>query len=187
VSLLSRARLHTRIIAEREDAVLAEGTVMTQNPVFGQKIKPQQVVFLVVSKKPLGLITPKMFNLTEDAIQKLAKQKAILIKRILIATHFSRGTCFAQIPDPGDPVPASGCIAYISAGLPSRYIMPDLINMPVSEVVSFFDAMDIKVQLFRDHEEEDRIGDPCTVRDQRPAAGVCFDKSKLSSIQLSVE
>ena len=49
---LARHNLNSRLIALKEDPLLPDGTIISQTPHAGQKIKPNQAVFIVASTQP---------------------------------------------------------------------------------------------------------------------------------------
>lgn len=184
VKLLSDRQLHTRIVAEREDATLAAGTVISQNPAPEQTIKAQQPVFLVISKKPPVSFMPKFIGLTEKEAQKNAEKQHIALKKIYIPYNTVPGICFAQVPEPGT-VAQKDVLVYISQEFPSYYIMPDCTGLPTEFVENFFKEKDIPVQVFSANGRE-IIARDSVVLDQRPHPGRCVDLKKGFTVQLSV-
>jgi len=186
LKILSQFRLQTRIVAEHEDSGLHEGTIISQNPAPGQKIKAQQAVFLIVSKKPPVIKVPSFVDLLEDDVQKCAHTKDIVLKKIYVPHNAPRGKCLAQIPEPGASLPTTGCMVYISSGNSPVYIMPDCSGMLVTYVQEFFKNKGIEVQIYHQQSPSDHQCGDCVVIDQRPFAGSCITLQKSLIIQLSV-
>src|SRR5476649_323079 len=51
-TILSHHTLNSRLIALKEDPLLPDSTIISQTPQAGQKIKPNQAVFIVASMQP---------------------------------------------------------------------------------------------------------------------------------------
>lgn len=183
LQLLSSARLHVSIVAQREDSVLPEGTVISQNPAPLQKIKPQQTVFLIVSQKPPVLPIPLFIGRKETEVDALARSHEVTIKKISIPHTAPRGVCVAQTPQQGTPAQGTPCLVYVSAGKDSRVIMPDCRGLSLTQVVNFFADRAISTELFHASScNEDRC--TCTIIDQRPLPGTCVDFSRGLCVQL---
>lgn len=187
LQLFSHARLNARIVAEKEDASLQPGIIISQNPQPLQRVKPQQSVFLVVSKKPPVIGAPSFLACTEQEACVVAEKKSIILKKIFLPSNAPKGICLAQIPAPGATLSSSPCTVYISAGIDPYRIMPDCTGLPVHDVASFFKDIGAALEVFHDYQPEGHRCIECTVKDQRPLPGTCIDISRPLLVQLSAE
>lgn len=182
VQLLSDSRLNARIITYKEDALLPEGTIVSQNPQALNRARAQQTVFLGVVKKPPLKKTPLFIGMIEPEANVLAEKTNIILKKIIIPSTAPRGACIGQIPTAGTTLVTDQCVLYVSAGAGTYRIMPYCIGIRAEEVVQFFKEFGVSVELFSD--ESDIV---CAyVTDQRPLPGTCIDTSRPFTVQLSV-
>src|SRR5205085_11984966 len=80
IKLLSTHHLNARILSEKEDLDLPEGIVISQSPVQGQKIKSQQSIFLVVTRRPPKAQAPRLFGLNNEESNANTQKKGIQLK-----------------------------------------------------------------------------------------------------------
>lgn len=184
ITILSDHQLNARILAQKEDSDYAPGTILSQSPQPGQKIKPHQSVFLVVAKKLHYPLAPQLIGLTQQEIQNSAKHNSLRVKFFLLESATPRGQCIAQVPAPNQPLLDQTMIVYISSGASTRRIFPDLKNLPVAQVEQFLAEYGIKPQVFYDSQKVNQAD--YRVKEQKPLAGSLIDISKPLMVQLSV-
>ncbi len=119
--VLSQHNLNLRIIAEKEDADLPEGTIISQTPTKQQKVKPQQSVFCVVSHQTQSAHAPCLINNQIKQVDELLKNEKIRNKSYCLASKYSEGTCIAQIPSAQEPLQYQSIITYFSASTENNY------------------------------------------------------------------
>lgn len=188
---LSLVGLTVAIKAEKEDAQLTQGTVISQLPQPGQKVKPHQSVFLVITKKPPRMHTPAFISMSQQEAQEQARVLGIRLKISMLESHYPQGLCIAQIPLVGAPLTEKVMHLYISAGITSLRIVPDCRGYLLDEVIDFLKAHHIEPKMF----SNDRLGQnkPASelsdetevVRDQRPLPGSMINLMKSPVIYLS--
>ncbi len=187
VRMLSDQNLNIRIVEEKETTEVPEGTILSQIPLEGQKIKPYQSIFLVLSQRSSTTLAPVMQGLSESEAVQLAHDRQLDIKRYKIFSSEPIDTCIAQIPGKSLPLTSRKIIAYISAGDQPYRLMPDFKHLPISEVTSFLRNYSIEPHIFHGYEVgEDHICDRCVVIEQRPFAGTFVSLSTPFKVQLRI-
>ncbi len=125
LTILSHHNLNMRLLAKKNEANLPEGTILRQTPPAGQKIKPRQSIFLVVSKKPPIGIAPDFVNKKLTEINNQLAPTSIRPRIYYVSTVYPSGTCFAQHPQSGEPIKNNRLLLYISAGDNKPIIWPN--------------------------------------------------------------
>ena len=180
ITLLSTQQLNARILAEKEDSDYQAGTILSQSPQAGQKIKPHQSVFLVVAKKMAYPQAPHVVGLTIKEAQALADKNNIRLKVFFLESNYAQGQCIAQIPVSTHQLPDKTMIAYISAGAPSQRLFPDLKDMPLADIKKFLGDYGIKICA----EQELTSNFLNLIQEQKPLAGSLINISKPLLVQL---
>ena len=85
VQMLSNARLGLRLLAQREEPTLAEGTVLDQLPCPGQRTRPNQNVFVTISTKQPQLQTPDWWGKRVKDVTSEIEQKGLVAKVFWLA------------------------------------------------------------------------------------------------------
>jgi len=145
ITLLSQLKLNPRLLAQKEEPALPEGTILRQVPTSGQKIKPHQPIFLVTTKKQPPIATPNVFNKSIDTIAKELANTEIRFKIYYVPNNFPQQHCFSQSQPPGDPLENNHLlILYLSAGNNKAIIWPDFTQRPLEEAIEFLASYHIK-------------------------------------------
>jgi len=187
VKMLSDQNLNIRIAEEKETTEVPEGTILSQIPLEGQKIKPYQSIFLVLSQRASLSLAPSIQGLPEAEAVQLAHERQLDIKRYRLFSSAPTDTCIAQIPAPSVPLTTKKIISYISAGDQPYRLMPNFKNLPIREVSSFLRSYTIEPHIFHGYEiEEEHTCDHCVVLDQRPFPGTLVNISQQSKVQLRI-
>lgn len=189
-AILSAHNLNARLLEEKEDAYLPAGTVISQTPQAGQKIKPYQSLFMLLSKKPSHINAPYCLNKTNDEINKLLQKNSLRAKIYTLPSIYPQGLCFAQIPLPQEPIDTTMLTLYISDGNKKPIIWPNFTQLPVSEVTQFLQTHALEATII--HERPYPLPHTCTtckVTDQRPLAGslITLDPQKPCVVQLQAQ
>ncbi|MEX0939942.1 MAG: PASTA domain-containing protein [Candidatus Babeliales bacterium] len=186
VLLLSCENLNLRILGQKEDNDLPEGTIITQSPAAHQAIKSNQTIFCVVSKQSEKLITPNLIGMQKEEILSLLKQKRIPYKEYILQSNYPKDTCIAQIPNPGTPLQKS-IILYFSGDDSKPVLLPSFKELPIDEVIKFLDGYNLKPKIFHTlMVDSSHQCQNCTVINQKPLPGSLVDISKPLNIQLQV-
>ena len=190
VTTLSNHNLNARILREKEDPDLPDGTIISQNPPTGQSIKPRQSVFLVVAKQPAIVAAPQCVNRPIGEIRSQLKKLNLKCRIFTMNSAYPKNTCFAQIPAYGQPIEGKTITLYVSSGHKKSVIWPNLVGRPVDEVTTFLQRHDIAPQITHyPPEKPNHTCNNCIITDQRPLAGslLVMDESHPPHVQLRVQ
>jgi len=183
VSILSQQNLNIRFLAEKEDADIPHGTILTQSPQPGRKIKANQSIFTVISKKPTQIPCPRVINIHIDVIAQTLAAKKIRNKNYFLPSIYPHNNCIAQFPSPGIMLKKNNIITYISAGNKKPILLPNFKGKNIVEVVEFLNKYNgIKPEIIHtpSHDLIHYYDETCSVIDQRPLAGsiISIDSKK---------
>src|SRR5579872_4934222 len=87
-TILSNNNLSPRLLDQKIDPDLPEGTVINQLPAAGQSIKQRQTVFVVLSKKPPVTPAPLLVGKSLNEIEKLGASMPYKIKTYLVPSCY---------------------------------------------------------------------------------------------------
>jgi len=171
VTLLSTKNLNLRLLATKEDPILDPGTIISQSPHTGQKIKENQSVYVVTVTKPKKLKAPQVVNKSLQEIQELLQSTKIRAKYYYMQSPYPKDMCFAQSPAPAQELDESNkMIVYIATSNNKPIIMPDFKGKNVQDVADFLTTQSAKVTIFHYPPMADHTC-LCVITDQRPMAG----------------
>lgn len=187
VVLLSEANLNIRVVGQKEEAQLPEGTILTQTPAPGTKIKEQQALYVTISKK----ISPRAladFIGQQEADAVAALEKLSLHAKVYkVASELPHGTIIAQCPQAGNPVTDNTVILYSALSPDKSLLMPNFKNRPLDEVISFLELQGITPTILHTLVAPDHRCTHCIVIDQRPLAGTFVKESKGKPLQVQLQ
>lgn len=185
VAVLAPYKLTLRILDEVEEPAMPEGTVLSQHPAPGQKIKVYQSIGVVVSRKQKQERAPQLIGKTFDEIKGLIAEQGLRVKAYKLESfHYPANQCISQYPAPGFEVQDKLITVYVSSGLPSLRIMPECKGLRLDSVLEFFKAHGlVPTVLPVEHAESNA----CTVVAQRPPSGAFIDLAHPPAIELKVE
>jgi beta-lactam-binding protein with PASTA domain len=187
VVLLSKQRLGVRLVREQEDSSIPEGTIMDQIPRSNNKIRPNQNIFVTISKKPSLFLAPTFLGCNIKDIQAKSFKGDIDLLGIHCFGEYSANICFAQYPKPGQLLSRKFIVAYVSRGSFPLYIVPNFKGLSVSQVKDFLRLEDGQLEIV--HLQEVLNSHTCVncyVIDQRPIAGSIISLDKPFQIQVQV-
>jgi len=192
VSILSDHKLNIRFLAQKQDPDLPQGTILSQKPLPRRKIKTNQAVYVVISKKPPKTPCPTLLNKPLESIVKELEKKNIRNKSYFLPSKHPKNSCLAQYPCPLTPLKGKNIITYVSDGNKKPVILPDFKNKKIIEVVEFLRKYEPQIKIEIIHSPSckfDHICDEnCIVSDQRPLAGsiVKLDDKNPISVHLKI-
>ncbi len=186
VAELSAKNLNLRLIAQKQDQDLPQGTILSQTPSAGQKIKPHQALYVVISKKPQKIAAPLLLNKTSTVIERELEAVGIRTKSYALPSPRPVHTCIAQLPGPGMQLDEGNIITYRSSGNHKPVLMPDLKGKTVSEVTEFLQRYNVTIDVIQTSNTENQND---IITDQRPLAGSIenIHHQKPLLIQLQVQ
>ncbi len=186
IKTLSDHHLNVRIVREQEDADLPSGTVVSQTPRAGHKVKQQQSVFIVITKK-IERIAPACAGKKIQEIEPLLHSHNIRAHIHYLASSQPVNTCFSQWPQAGQPVEGK-MILYASIGDERPLIFPVLRGQPIRAVLELLKQYQLNANVFHPHVmDDDHECINCLVAEQKPLPGSLIDLSKPIQISLEVE
>jgi beta-lactam-binding protein with PASTA domain len=184
VALLTPYQLNIRILGEVEDATLPEGTVITQRPQAGQKIKFYQSVGVVISHHPPASIAPNLVGLSIKDSSAKADKERLRLKVYWLESAIPKDQCIAQYPAAGLPLVERLLFAYFSKGQTTLRIVPNLTNLPLPEVRDFLKNQGVAVTIWPAEIQDFSI---YRITAQKPNAGSFIDLSERPHVQLYVQ
>lgn len=188
LGILSDNNLNARILAQKEEADLPEGTVLSQKPTPHQKVRPHTAVFLLLSKKAPTASAPDFIGKSEQEIQKICAKYKIRIKSYYLHANATPGQCIGQIPEKDWSLPDNKMIVYISAQNQLPVLFPDLRLQTIARVRDFLHQYQIKPVVFHTQElPEYHDCNDCLVIDQKPLVGSIIDLNKPIRVHLQLK
>lgn len=184
-TILSEKRLNIRILAEQEEPSLSPGIIMNQMPAAGQKIKPQQSVFLVISRQPPTAQTPQLMGNVRAEIEKIAAKNHLTIQYQYVPNALPKDYCIAQQPSPDTPL-TQKITCYLADGKPFPVIFPNFINRPVDEVVAYLTAQGITPEINSYSMSSDQSPQGIII-DQRPLPGSIITLDATHPVQVHLQ
>jgi beta-lactam-binding protein with PASTA domain len=185
--LLSHHQLNIRLLNHKEDPDLPDGTVLSQIPAAGQRVKVHQTVFLSLSKQPIIPLAPLLQGKQEEEIEQIAHAQKIRLKKYFLESGYPHGFCIAQIPPQGDPMPDATMIVYLSKEQNIPVIWPNFVGKSLDQVMEFLTHHDITPHVQHSPFSHETLGNNIII-DQRPLAGsiISLDANHMPIVQLVV-
>lgn len=177
LKLLAGQGINARIVMQKEDNDLPEGTILSQTPLPGSSIKINQAVLLVVSKKQDKKIAPHFVHKALSEIQSWLDEHQINGKCYQIPHSYPDGTCIGQLPHAGQPMEDAKITLYISAGNKKPVLMPSLNGLIVNDAAEFLKNSNITlvpVHSYKTAEECKKY----IITEQKPLPGSLLDLDK---------
>ncbi len=187
--LISHHKLNLRLIDQKEEAHIPEGIIISQIPQPGKMIKQHQHIFIVTTKKPLAVKAPSCKEKNISLLLPELHALGIYPRIYKMSHYYPQDTCFAQHPEPEEPLEKNRLTLYISAGNKKPIIWPCFIGMPLEDVCSFLDAYTIQPYIINNSPHLSAHIANLTVIDQRPLPGtlITIDEDNPPSVQLRIQ
>jgi serine/threonine-protein kinase len=187
IKILSDNNLNPRIMAEKEEPDLPEGTILSQTPAAQQRVKPNQPVFLVVARKPAPLFSPPLLNKTTDEVGLALKRFNVHAKQYYLYAPTPREMCIGQYPSVQEPILGKKMTLYMSAGKNPLMLFPNLKSALLQDANSCLGNYNFTTKVFHSTPiEPEHSCSSCTVVDQKPLPGSIIDVRKPIYVQLQV-
>ena len=189
LGIISANSLNPRLLAETEDPDLEPGTIISQTPPAGQKIKPHQAIFLVVTKKPACPSAPYLIGKNREIIEEQLGKIGVKTRTYLLQSSYPKECCLAQHPQVGKPLSSRRLITYISSPKKKPVVVPDFKGLYVDEAQQFLTEHGIRPAIV--HKKTIKKGHTCSfcrVTEQQPLAGSLVNMASLEDgiIELTV-
>ncbi|MCF7799764.1 PASTA domain-containing protein [Candidatus Babeliales bacterium] len=192
INILSKNNLSLKLLKEQEDPDLEEGILLDQIPKPNQKIKPNQHIFVIISKKPQALSIPNFIGKNKSDVISQATKIGLSPKIFWLNSNFPIDTCMAQIPSPNTPVKNDDIILYLSQGNSDMFVMPNFQYCPILKLKELCNKKNIKLDIVPKNSPQNLFEDfyikkDLIVVEQRPIAGSILDLNKKLYIQVMVD
>jgi len=171
---LSEKNLNIRILAEKVDDDLPDGTIITQSP-FETEVKHLQSIYLTISKKPDQKLAPDFSRKEIYEINKFTQKNGIKVKSYLVPSNLKKSSCIAQFPKIDEPLEDNRITIYISNGDKKKVIFPDLRGLELQNALEFLNLYSIKPNVIENENKKQKI-----ITEQRPLPGSIVDLDKIN-------
>lgn len=186
--ILAQHNLNVRILTEKEESDILPTTVLQQKPAPGKKIKDNQPVFLVISKKPVPVCAPVCTGKQIQEVQKMLENARIKAKIYELPALAPTGICIGQSPCAGTPLEQKKLIIYVSSSEKKQLLFPDLKQSTVAQVQEFLALYKPQIKIIHTHPiEQNHICTTCIIVDQKPLAGSIMKEQTGFIVQLQVQ
>jgi beta-lactam-binding protein with PASTA domain len=184
--IASSFKINLQIIAEKEVADLKPGTIIKQNPATGTSIKPHQSIFIVITKTPEIMQAPCLIGKNYETIEQLTQAKKIKNRSYFLPHSQPKGTCFAQIPNPGENLESKKIYTYISAGKTDPYLLPDFTDNTLDQVIPFLEQNYMSYTIFHKDQKQSHKKNS-VILNQKPLPGSLMIPNEKIHVQLQVD
>jgi beta-lactam-binding protein with PASTA domain len=188
VSILCQYNLNLRLLTSQENSLLEQGTILSQTPIAGQKIKENQAVYVVVSCKPPKIKTPDFTDKTVQEIQNELGQKKMNAKIYYLQSTYPQDKCFAQFPQPNtDLNETQKIIIYIAQESKKPHIMPNFKGKRVNEITDLLATYTAHITVLHYPPVAQDHVCACTITEQRPIAGSLIHKDSQKKLHIQLQ
>ena len=146
--LLERIHLRNEVIGERFDPEFPKGTVLSQHPQPGGRMKAEGRVQLIVSLGEKTNPVPDLKGASLRVARLMARQAGFEFGNIseISITGVEKDHIVEQFPPPHSRDFLSPRIdILVSRGEFSRYVMPDVLGRSLNQVTLFFESNDFEL------------------------------------------
>ncbi|MFC1842702.1 PASTA domain-containing protein [Candidatus Dependentiae bacterium] len=177
ISILSDRKLNIRFLANKEEPDLPNNTILSQKPIAGREIKPNQAVYVVVSKKPHKVPCPHLINKHKDKIAKQLNPKNIRNRSYYLPSNYPTDHCIAQHPTSNTPLKKNNVITYLSQGNQKPVVFPNFKGKNLEKVLDFLKPYtNIAIKIVTPYNNQNSkntnpSAQDLVISDQRPLAG----------------
>jgi len=183
----SNSHLNLQLVGQREDRDIPAGTIISQMPHAGRKLRPNQSLFVVITTAPPLQPMPKLVGTPHERIKLILGPLSIKSKLFFVPSIYPTGNCIGQTPLPHQPATLEPALIYCAQQSCRPIIWPDFVGHSLENATAFLRDHQIAVQV--NHEKpRPKSPDPAeaTVTDQRPLAGslLVIDPEQPPMVQL---
>lgn len=155
-ALLSPAGLNLKVEETRRvDALVASGTIVSQDPAPGVQTRRERSVKVWVSAGPRATSVPALLGESERTAQLRAQQDGLQLASIaeIRSSDYTAGTIVAQNPPPQKAMPSGGRITLLvnRGERGETYVMPDLIGVNGDRAADLLRSRGFRVSVVGDH------------------------------------
>ncbi len=176
--MLAKNNIALKVLSEKEDSSLQEGTIISQIPSVGQDIKLSRPLLVVLTKKPKPFLMPDLSSKKSYEIVDLGNDLQRKIKIVNLVRAHADGKCFAQTPHFGNELIDDKIIAYLAVKGSQLYVVPSFINMPLVVVKEALKKQHVSYEI-ADENQEMTNEQERYVTDQMPIPGTIIPLEKV--------
>ena len=182
LKITSKHSLNLRLLSQKEDNDIPTGTIISQTPRPGKKMKAHQPLYIVVSKQIRMQTAPVLIGKTYQEIEKMCHKHELSCTHYAIPSIDSSNRCFAQIPRAQMPMTDNVLISYRGTDNKGAVIFPYLKGSKLCDVKQFLEDHGCRISC----KSPPTIPDTqLIVTDQRPMAGSLIKNPNEIVVQLS--
>lgn len=186
-SLAAESSLSLFLLKKEINNQLPDGLVINQIPAAGTMVKIHRPCFITITIQEAATRL-NCINLPVDTIKKNCDEKGIKPTfYYLPCSHVQKQQCFAQIPNPQEPILDKKIICYIATSNPKIFIMPSLKGLTEKELQTLATehAWELKIVYTEKEYSDDKTEQ--TIIDQRPFAGSIYVRNKNLLVQVLLQ
>lgn len=147
---LRRIGLLIDVLAMKPDPRAPANTILQQDPIAGSRVKPNQMVRVIVSsgerKEAVPSVVGSSLRVAQMNLMRLGHRLGDVCRVHYGPEQSSR--IVYQIPQPGES-PGSGIAVHVLFNLGEQeksYVMPDLVGRDVNEAIRLFNKNQLKIE-----------------------------------------
>lgn len=184
----SSLHVNIQLIAQKECPGVTHGTIVSQKPAPGRLIKSHQSIMVVTAKLPQASIAPDAISKTEEEVNKICNNDHLKLKSYPLSYQLPTGTCIGQIPEKGQSLPDKKLIIYTASNKAQTYLMPNIMNMNLGEVIPFLQKHKIQLTIFYKNQKLYPPYPPeLIITAQKPTPGSFVKPQENMTVQLEVK
>ncbi len=188
LKLTASKKLSLRLIGEREDDLLPEGTIIQQYPKSHHKMRSNQAIFVTIAKKPVPIVAHNCTGKKLQDVQREFDKKNMTLRTVHCQSRFSSDYCIAQDPACGDEVKHRKVTVYVSQGESPLFVVPDFRGNSLEDALIALQEHDIEPELYdRAGYQLKHVDEREVIADQKPMPGSIVNLSKKCTMQLQID
>lgn len=176
-----------KLLHEQECPGVEAETIISQKPSAGRLIKPNQAILITIAKEASPLVAPDLKLQKLQTCEKNCKELGLKLKHYPIIYPLVQETCIGQTPQAKEAVIDKKMIIYTAQEKSNVYLMPNLINKNLNEIIKLLSNQEIAYTVFYEYEKiEAPYDNTLIITHQKPKAGSLIQMNGSLNIQLEV-
>jgi len=172
-SILAKVDLQLQILAEETDPSKQPGTIISQIPAPGTKIKEGRMVKVKVSKAEEAVIVPQLKGISVRQAELFLAQASLQLGEVswVSSDSFPRDVVIENIPSSGLSVPPGISVNIVASlgAVPDTVMMPDLVGKNIEECRRILQGIGLQIGKTKSKTNDDFL--PGTVLNQSVPPG----------------
>ena len=190
LKVCSNLQLHLYILEEKIDEHLPSGTIISQRPHQGTKIKTNQALYVITTKNPPCPKTPLFIGMDQKDIQTTCKKLGIKARVYFLQSNLPAQSCIAQWPQAHSDLPSKKMVVYCSQPEQKLYVFPNFLHENAAKANEFLASHGISPAYYYQNKLLSSSSQELSnyqITQQRPLSGTCIDLQKKIAIRFEVE